>query len=73
MQLVHVMTEVLLLQGNVLFIRFFEGPGAQADRNTPLPSDQPRRLQTVLGSLVDVPLIMSSMKNAIRQAVVSSS
>ncbi|KAI7839864.1 hypothetical protein COHA_006402 [Chlorella ohadii] len=57
--------------GNVLFVRFYEGNGAAAvglgggkDR----PTEQ--RLQTLLDGLVDVPLIMQTMPEAIKKAVV---
>jgi len=60
------------LQGDVLFVRFIEGEGAELVRNKPLPSDTQERLKIVLDSLVDVPLIMGSMKTAIRQCVSQS-
>lgn len=58
--------------GDVMFVRFVEGEGAAMVRNKPLPSDSQERLKIVLESLVDVPLIMGSMKTAIRQCVSQS-
>jgi hypothetical protein len=55
-----------------MFVRFVEGEGAAMVRNKPLPSDSQERLKIVLESLVDVPLIMGSMKTAIRQCVSQS-
>ncbi len=37
-------------------------------RSSPLPQDPQQRLKTVVDGLVDVPLIMSTMKSAIKQA-----
>ena len=53
-------------QGNVLFVRFYEGEGAGAvysfDGN----------LTALMGALVDVPVIVNTMPQAIRLAVVQS-
>ena len=59
-----------LVQGNVLFVRFFEGKGSKLIVNK--TSTGPDRLKTILGSLVDVPLIMNTMQDAIRRAVMTS-
>lgn len=62
----------LLLQGNIFFVRFYEGRGASLVRTGPLPSDPYERLKTVINGLVDIPMIMSTMKTAIRQAASQS-
>ena len=54
-------------QGNVLFVRFYEGEGANAIYKS--NGDLPRLLQ----SLVDVPLIVNTMPQAIRRAVMQAS
>ncbi|PRW33255.1 hypothetical protein C2E21_7794 [Chlorella sorokiniana] len=57
--------------GNVLFVRFYEGDGAAAvglGGSKDRPTEQ--RLQTLLDGLVDVPLIMQTMPDAIKKAVV---
>jgi len=53
--------------GNVLFVRFYEGEGANAIYKS--NGDLPRLLQ----SLVDVPLIVNTMPQAIRRAVMQAS
>ncbi len=60
------------MQGDVLFVRFVEGEGAELVRNKPLPSNPQERLKIVLDSLVDVPLLMGSMKTKIPQVVSQS-
>lgn len=62
----------LHLQGQVLFIRFYEGPAAVAGRQTPMPADAGERLDVVLKSLVDVDLIMSTMPVAIKKSVAAA-
>lgn len=59
-------------KSNVLLIRFYEGPAAQRDRVGAPPADPTKRLQAVLDSLVDVPVIMQAMPPAIRKAVLMS-
>lgn len=60
------------MQGNIFFVRFYEGRGASLVRNGPLPEEPYERLKTVINGLIDVPMIMSTMKTAIRQAVSQS-
>ena len=60
------------MQGNVLFVRFTEGEGAQLVRSSLLPKDPQERLKIVLNGLVDVRLIMQTMRDAIKQAVKQS-
>jgi len=56
-------------QGQVLFVRFYEGPASTQARNERASKDPAERLDAVLASLVDVPTIMQTMPNAIRKAV----
>lgn len=53
-------------------MRFYEGRGAALVRTGPLPDEPYERLKTVINGLVDVPMIMSTMKSAIRQAASQS-
>lgn len=76
---VHTFGEILLdrnvcalLQGDVLFVRFYDTPDSAMDRRTPLPSDENERLRLALAACVDVPIIMNSLPNAIRDAVKQS-
>ena len=57
----------------MLFVRFFEGEGSFMDRQTPpnFRSDQ-ERLKAALANLVDIPILMQTLPNAIRAAVVKS-
>lgn len=59
-------------KGNVLFVRFYEGPASFLERRTPAPADDKQRLDIALQSLVDVPIILSTMPDAIRSAVKQS-
>jgi hypothetical protein len=67
-----VIIELLLRQGNVLFVRFYDTPSSGLDRRTPLPSNAEERLRVVLSACVDVPIIMNSLPGAIRTAVAQS-
>lgn len=59
--------------GDVLMVRFYEGEGA-ATVGMGGPRDAPReqRLETLLSSLVDVPVIMQTMPAAIKRACMVS-
>jgi len=59
--------------GPVFFIRLFEGPVAQDDRRTPASGNDDERLDTLIRGLVDVDTIMSTLPNAIRNAVAANS
>lgn len=61
-----------VLQGNILFVRFFEGPASGIDRQGPPAKDPRKRLQTNAEALIDIPIIMETMKEAIRKAVVQN-
>ena len=53
----------------MLFVRFFEGPASGIDR-TGAPISNPReRLQKNAEALIDIPIIMETMKKAIQKAV----
>ena len=54
------------LQGNVLFVRFYEGEGAKSAYKFS------GSLQQLLEQLIDVPQIVNTMPAAIRQAVMQS-
>ena len=56
-------------QGDVLFVRFFEGPASGIDRQGPPPSNPRERLQKNAEALIDIPIIMQTMKGAIQKAV----
>ncbi|MEW5296954.1 MAG: hypothetical protein WDW36_000197 [Sanguina aurantia] len=64
--------ETLPNQGKVLMIRLYEGPAAQTDRRTPASENERERLETLLSTLVDVPIIMQTMPTAITAAIRSS-
>lgn len=57
------------LQGDVLFVRFFEGPASGIDRQGPAPSNAKERVQKNAEALIDIPIIMQTMKVAIQKAV----
>ena len=57
------------MQGNVLFVRFFEGPASGIDRTGPPISNTKERLQKNAEALIDIPIIMETMKKAIQKAV----
>ena len=57
----------------VLFVRFFEGEASFMDRATPPQfASERERLKAALANLVDVPVLMQTMPNAIRAAVQQS-
>lgn len=56
-------------QGDVLFVRFFEGPASGIDRQGPPPSNPRERIQKNAEALIDIPIIMQTMKGAIQTAV----
>lgn len=60
------------MQGDVLFVRFFEGPASGIDRQGPPIKDPRQRVQTNAEALIDIPIIMETMKQAIRKAVVQN-
>lgn len=62
----------IVIQGNVLIVRFFEGPASGIDRQGPQIGDKRQRIQTNAEALIDIPIIMETMKQAIRQAVVQN-
>ena len=49
-------------------MRFYEGEGSGMDRRRPLPTDQMQRLREAASACVDIPVIMSSLPDAIRAA-----
>lgn len=54
-------------------VRFYEGEGAAAvGMGGPRDAPQEQRLETLLASLVDVPVIMQTMPAAIKRAVMVS-
>lgn len=57
------------MQGNVLFVRFYEGPGSGMDRQGPPIKDEQQRVQSAAENLVDLPILMGTMMQAIRQSV----
>ena len=57
------------LQGDVLFVRFFEGPASGIDRQGPAPSNAKERVQKNAEALIDIPIIMQTMRVAIQKAV----
>lgn len=59
----------VLLQGNVLFVRFYEGPGSGMDRQGPPLKDERQRLKLAAENLVDLPILMGAMQQAIKQSV----
>lgn len=56
-------------KGDVLFVRFFEGPASGIDRRGPPPSNPKERVQKNAEALIDIPIIMQTMKVAIQKAV----
>eukprot|EP00891_Asterochloris_glomerata_P005330 jgi/Astpho2/5330/Aster-x0249 len=58
--------------GNILMVRFFEGPGSGMDRQGPPLNDKQENLRRNMEILVDVPIIMRTMAQAIRKAVSTS-
>ncbi|KAL4440014.1 hypothetical protein ABPG75_003015 [Micractinium tetrahymenae] len=59
--------------GDVLMVRFFEGEGAAAvGMGGPREAPREQRLETLLASLVDVPVIMQTMPAAIKRSVMVS-
>ena len=58
------------VQGNILFARFYEGDGSFIDKGRNVPSDPMQRVQAASSGLVDVPIIMQTMRDAIKRAVV---
>ncbi|KAK9868655.1 hypothetical protein WJX84_003925 [Apatococcus fuscideae] len=57
-------------KGNILFARFYEGDGSFIDKGRNVPSDPMQRVQAASSGLVDVPIIMQTMRDAIKRAVV---
>ena len=53
----------------MLFVRFFEGPASGIDRRGPPPSNPKERVQKNAEALIDIPIIMQTMKVAIQKAV----
>ena len=62
----------VVVQGNVLFVRFYDTPDSGMDRRTPLPSDQWERLRAAADACVDIPVLMNSLPAAIKSAVTQS-
>jgi hypothetical protein len=60
--------------GNVFVVRLFEAEGSPMilSKEMQASSDTQRRLKMLLAACVDVPTIMQTMPNAIRNAVVMS-
>ena len=65
----HVCSLMYALQGDVLFVRFFEGAASGIDRQGPPIKDSKERLQKNAEALIDIPIIMRTMKVAIQKAV----
>eukprot|EP00879_Flechtneria_rotunda_P001049 GHRR01001186.1.p1 GENE.GHRR01001186.1~~GHRR01001186.1.p1 ORF type:complete len:189 (+),score=39.83 GHRR01001186.1:170-736(+) len=57
--------------GQVLIVRFYEGPNAHEGRRS-VSSNDGERLDMLLASLIDVDTIMNTMPNAIRSAAAVS-
>ncbi|KAK9837675.1 hypothetical protein WJX74_002772 [Apatococcus lobatus] len=57
-------------KGSVLFARFFEGDASFADRSRNIPSDPMKRVQEASSGLVDVPIIMQTMRDAIKRSAI---
>jgi len=55
-----------VLQGNVLFVRFYEGEGAKSAYK------YSGSLQQLMEQLIDVPQIVNSMPSAIKTAIMQS-
>ena len=60
------------LQGNVLFVRFYEAEGSGMDRRTPPPTDEYKRLRAAADACVDIPTLMASLPQAIKSAIKQS-
>ena len=58
----------LAMQGNVVFVRFYEAEGTGMDRRTPPPADEYKRLKAAADACVDIPTIMASLPLAIKNA-----
>jgi hypothetical protein len=56
------------MQGNVVFVRFYEAEGTGMDRRTPPPTDEYKRLKAAADACVDIPTIMASLPVAIKNA-----
>lgn len=59
-------------QGNILFIRFYEGPASSTDRRVPPSADVGERLDATIKALPDVDVIVQTMPAAIRKAVLAA-
>ena len=53
-------------------MRFYEGEGSGMDRRRPPSSNVQQRLREAVNALVDVPIIMRSLPDAIRAAAKQS-
>ena len=62
----------ILLQGNVVFVRFYEAEGSGMDRRTPPPADKYKKLKASADACVDIPTIMASLPVAIKNAAKQS-
>jgi len=60
------------LQGNVVFVRFYEAEGSGMDRRTPPSTDEYKRLKAAADACADIPTIMASLPDAIKNAVKQS-
>ena len=60
------------LQGNVVFVRFYEAEGSGMDRRTPPPADKYKKLKASADACVDIPTIMASLPMAIKNAAKQS-
>ena len=60
------------LQGNVVFVRFYEAEGSGMDRRTPPPADKYKKLKASADACVDIPTIMASLPVAIKNAAKQS-
>lgn len=65
------MNVLLVVQGQVFFARFYAGDDPFPDGKLPPGSDE-ERLQVLLDSLADVPVIMRTMAPALRKIVAAS-
>ena len=68
----HSLMTDLLLQGNVVFVRFYEAEGSGMDRRTPPPADKYKKLKASADACVDIPTIMASLPMAIKNAAKQS-
>ena len=62
----------IALQGNVVFVRFYEAEGSGMDRRTPPPADKYKKLKASADACVDIPTIMASLPVAIKNAAKQS-